>query len=391
MLRAIIIILLLSQTLHAQFNLIADSSFENNKSIPLDYSAISLSTSWNSPSRATPDLFCKCADKKQAKLSRVNVPNNSMGVQEANTGKCYAGVFAVSHGYYREYLQTTLNGSLLPGKQYELNMYVSLSDYSPLAIDKIGVCFLNGSLNYQHSDAILDLTPTYINIEDEIGMETNDWYKLTLYYKAKGGENTLLVGAFGIKRLWKTGNTVPDNISSPIYKRVQRDAYYYFDDVSLREFIPEKIDTTQYSSRYFDSLKPDSTETVETLIVAPDTISNFGIGETLVFKNLLFKPGEAKLINEKNAELNIIAGYMKINKNLKIEITGHTDNEGDKQKNEELSRSRAKAVADYLIAKGINSANIKYNGLGSSKPIESNASEEGRKKNRRVEFVLLGG
>lgn len=386
--RAILLNLLmfLSPFIWSQYNLVADSSFEHNKIIPIEYSSIGASASWNSPTRGTPDLFCKCG-KKQKKISRVNVPENPMGIQEANTGKCYAGIFAVSHGYYREYIQTTLVSAMEPNKEYELNMYVSLSDYSPLAIDKLGVCFLTGSVKQEHSEAIINLQPVYIPLEDEVGMDINEWHKLTVHYKAKGGENTLLIGGFNIKRLWKTDNTVPPGMSSPIWKKHERDAYYYIDDISIREFKPEVIDTTEAPENpYFALMKEDS---IATEIVAPDTISKFSPETVIIFKNLLFKTGEAVLASNSNSELNVIAGYMKVDPKLKIEIYGHTDNAGDENKNKELSLNRAKAVATYLIAKGVNSANITYQGFGSSKPIDSNETEAGRKNNRRVEFKLL--
>lgn len=365
-------------------NFIADSSFESNKVIPIDFSAIDASTSWNSPSRGTTDLFCKCG-KKQEKLSRVNVPQNSMGIQEALTGKCYAGIFAVSHGYYREYLQTELNSSLEKNKEYVLTLFVSLSDYSPLAVDQLGICFLNNKVKYEHSGMITDLRPIYINLEEEVGMDVNEWHELTLHYKAKGGENTLLIGSFGIKRLWKTGNSVPLKISSPIYKKMERDAYYYFDNVSLHQFKPEVIDTTEIPNLYFANMKADS---VETEIVLPDTINKISQGEVLVLNNVLFQKGEAILSSVSYPELNIVAAYLKADQKLKIEIYGHTDNVGDEKKNMELSLNRAKAVADYLILKGVKNFNVNYEGFGSLKPLESNNTPEGRKSNRRVEFIL---
>jgi OmpA-OmpF porin, OOP family len=366
-------------------NLVADSSFEYNNAIPIEYSAIGFSTSWSSPTRGTTDLFCKCGDKKKEKLSRVNVPNNSMGVQEANSGKCYAGIFAVSHGYYREYLQTQLTSSLKKNKEYVLTMYVSLSDYSPLAIDKLGVCFTNEKVKFEHSEEITELRPVYIPIEDEVGLDTEEWHEISVHYKAKGGENTLVIGSFGIKRLWKTGNTVPPQISSPIYKRVQRDAYYYFDDISIHEFIPEKIDTVIPKNPYFDNMKADS---VETEVVLPDTIQPIVSGEVLIFNKLLFQTGQAVLSPLSYPELNIVAMYLKGDKNMRIEIYGHTDNLGDEAKNKELSKDRAKAVADYLIIKGVKPENVSYEGFGSEKPVESNETEAGRKSNRRVEFIL---
>jgi OmpA-OmpF porin, OOP family len=366
-------------------NLVPDSSFEHNNVMPLEYSMLGANTSWSSPSRGTPDLFCKCG-KKQAKISRVNVPKNAMGEQEANTGKCYAGVFAVSHGYYREYMQTSLNSSLQSGKEYQLTMYVSLSDYSPLAIDKIGICFLKENVKYEHSKAITDLKPVYVNVDYEVGVDVNEWHEVTLLYKAKGGENTLLIGAFGIKRLYKTGNTVPPGLSSPIWKKHERDAYYYFDDISIREFIPEKIDTIEPPDNpYFANMKFDPPDTV---IVAPDTISRPSMDEVMVLKNVLFETGKSVLSPSSYPELNTIAMYVKADPSIRVEIYGHTDNQGDEQKNKELSLDRAKAVAAFLMVKGVITSNVKYEGMGSSKPIESNETEEGRKRNRRVEFIL---
>lgn len=365
-------------------NLVADSSFEKNKFIPITYSAIDASYSWSSPSRGTTDLFCTC-NKKDIKISRVNVPNNAMGIQEARSGKCYAGIFAFSHGYYREYLQTTLSTPLESNKEYILSMYISLSDYSPIAIDKIGVCFLNKNVKYDHSDIITDLKPLYIPLEEEVGMETNEWHQITILYKAKGGENTLLIGSFAPRRLWQTGNTVPPGISSPINKKLERDAYYYIDDVSMFEYKREKIDTAEVFNPYFAN---QLIEAPDTEFVEPVTVEKMPSDVMMAFKNVLFQSGESILSPVSFPELDVIAAYLKVDPKLKIEIYGHTDNAGDEAKNLELSIKRAAAVGNYLIAKGVIANNVSSGGYGSLKPIESNETPEGRKQNRRVEFIL---
>ncbi len=366
-------------------NLIPDSSFEYNKFIPLDYSSLGANSSWKSPSRGTTDLFCECK-KKDKKISRVDVPKNAMGEQTARTGKCYAGIFAVSHGFYREYLQTPLQYPLQANKEYILSMYISLSDYSPLAIDKIGVCFLNKDLKYDHSGVITGVRPMYINLEEEVGMETNEWHQLTLIYKAKGGEDNLLIGSFGIKRLWKTGNTVPKEISSPINKSMERDAYYYFDDITIYEYKREVIDTTAPPDNpYFALMEPEKPDTI---IVPPDTIQSLPSDIVITFRNVLFETGESILSPLSYPELDIIAFYMKADPNKYIEIYGHTDNVGEEAKNLELSANRAKAVGKYLTAKGVIISNVSSYGYGSTKPISSNETPDGRKQNRRVEFIL---
>jgi len=73
---------------------------------------------------------------------------------------------------------------------------------------------------------------------------------------------------------------------------------------------------------------------------------------------------------------------------LRITLAGHTDIVGTEEYNQKLSDRRAKAVADYLIRKGINPSRINVVGYGSKKPVAPNDTEEGRAKNRRVEVIL---
>lgn len=72
-----------------------------------------------------------------------------------------------------------------------------------------------------------------------------------------------------------------------------------------------------------------------------------------------------------------------------IQINGHTDNIGSKERNLELSVGRAKAVYEYLISTGIEQNRLSYKGFGDTLPISSNDTDEGRAKNRRVEFQIL--
>ena len=80
------------------------------------------------------------------------------------------------------------------------------------------------------------------------------------------------------------------------------------------------------------------------------------------------------------------AKVLKKTKYTKVYITGHTDNK--EAKPAALSAERAKKAADYLIAQGIPAAKIEYSGKGASKPAQSNATEQGRKVNRRVDFLV---
>lgn len=81
---------------------------------------------------------------------------------------------------------------------------------------------------------------------------------------------------------------------------------------------------------------------------------------------------------------------MNENLNLKIEISGHTDNVGSDALNQKLSENRAKAVVDYLTSKGISSLRMISKGYGKTQPIATNNTEEGRALNRRTEFKIIG-
>lgn len=74
---------------------------------------------------------------------------------------------------------------------------------------------------------------------------------------------------------------------------------------------------------------------------------------------------------------------------MKIELSGHTDNKGSDRYNQNLSHSRVKAVYDYLVSQGISPKRLQYSSYGATQPIADNKTDQGRSKNRRVEFKIL--
>ena len=99
--------------------------------------------------------------------------------------------------------------------------------------------------------------------------------------------------------------------------------------------------------------------------------------------------GTTKLLEESYSGLNVVVGFLNDNPKIEIELNGHTDNRGDSKKNLVLSQQRVDVIKKYLVSKGINAKRIKGKGYGDSRPIATNDSEESRKLNRRVEFVIL--
>lgn len=80
---------------------------------------------------------------------------------------------------------------------------------------------------------------------------------------------------------------------------------------------------------------------------------------------------------------------METHPNLKVEISGHTDNVGDDVQNMVLSQKRADAIKYYLMGKSINISKIASVGKGDTQPIANNVSDSGRQQNRRVEIQIV--
>jgi len=112
-------------------------------------------------------------------------------------------------------------------------------------------------------------------------------------------------------------------------------------------------------------------------------------GGTVVLENVFFDTDKFILKDQSKVELQKLIEFMLHNKEVKIQISGHTDNTGDKQKNITLSDNRAKSVTEYLIAKGIAKERLTYKGYGDSKPLVPNDSETHKAMNRRTEFMIL--
>lgn len=112
------------------------------------------------------------------------------------------------------------------------------------------------------------------------------------------------------------------------------------------------------------------------------------IEQLVILDEVLFEVNSARLNHNFTFRLDSLAAFMLKNTRLKAKITGHTDKSGSESLNLKLSNDRAKAVADYLITKGVRLVRITYEGKGSSQPIASNASIQERRKNRRVEIIL---
>ncbi|WP_455621306.1 OmpA family protein [Parabacteroides sp.] len=104
---------------------------------------------------------------------------------------------------------------------------------------------------------------------------------------------------------------------------------------------------------------------------------------------ITFDVGKSTIKPESMGEINRIVKLMQDNPDLKFSVEGHTDSTGNEATNQTLSDARSKAVVDKLVEMGIAATRLTSSGKGQSNPIADNGTDEGRAKNRRVEFVKM--
>jgi len=100
-----------------------------------------------------------------------------------------------------------------------------------------------------------------------------------------------------------------------------------------------------------------------------------------------FEFDDTRIREKYYGDLDRVADILSANPDIKVEVQGHTDNRGTDAYNLRLSRERAEAVVEYLVNRGVDALRMKASGYGDSEPIDSNRTDEGRERNRRVQIV----
>lgn len=112
-------------------------------------------------------------------------------------------------------------------------------------------------------------------------------------------------------------------------------------------------------------------------------------GEVTIMRNVFFETDSYELLPESTVELDRVVETLSQNPTIKVEIGGHTDNQGAPDYNQKLSERRAKSVVDYLLSKSVSPERVSWKGYGESQPVAPNNSPEGRAMNRRTELKIL--
>lgn len=248
------------------------------------------------------------------------------------------------------------------------------------------------------NDFKLNVTPTKIGVVGRVVDKKTYLFgrpamKVGLYSKNKSllaSSETDSRGLFSFSNLDNAEYEVRlENKSDEDYAEV-----VFVDDLNVPYSFSNSNQTNDEGFFGFEKLPTETVtmkrdEVRDTKLKMPSDFSGMHEGEPIVLKNILFASGSAELLSASYAELDRLEAELKSMPSVHIEVSGHTDNLGSANTNLILSEHRAKSVVEYLASKGIEKNRLTYKGHGSSKPLASNDSEEGRKLNRRVEFVVI--
>ena len=339
------------QLVAIQKNLVPNGSFENYRKKS------------GSIKQAIPWSQIASVDYYQSPLT-----NDTTSQKGAKSGDCYIGLRFQKK--YKEFAQVKLADALHRGTIYEFEMFIRLAFWSNASLKSFGALFSKTGYKSQ-GDA---LKVALIDSVCKKGGFINgyQWFKISGKYQADGGEKYLTIGNFA-------PNVKKDMIKIDKFKFGFKEAYYFVDDISLikAKEIVEKVKVEIVGS--FNIIDEDSVLLVK---------NNIKVGEKVALKNIFFENGKSYILPESFSELNKLAQYLIRNPSMEVQINGHSDNSGTKFKNQKLSEQRAREVFEYLIKKGTQNK-MYFKGYGSSLPIASNETDDGKAKNRRVEFEII--
>jgi outer membrane protein OmpA-like peptidoglycan-associated protein len=135
--------------------------------------------------------------------------------------------------------------------------------------------------------------------------------------------------------------------------------------------------------------KPETKNGFQDTDGCPDDLPREVAKFTGVIYGIQFAPAKAVIRKPSRRVLDRAVAVLKNYPDLRLEISGHTDNKGTRDKNVALSQARADSVKAYLVSKGIDASRIQTRGAGPDEPIAPNKTKRGRTLNRRIEFKLL--
>lgn len=317
----------------------------------------------------------------------------------ASDKKTYIGMVVRDNGSY-ESISTRINKPLKAGQCYKFSInlaraerYIShsritneVANYTTPSVLRIwgGYGFCNERVLLAESAPVNNTSWQIYTFEfrpdtDILSLTFSAYYKTPTLMPYNG--NILVDGASDIIRISCAGE-------APIYKDVATNAPTRTKTTKTTKTKTSKNQPQNKQSESTPSISAASADYKPKVLVElqKDKVKQ---GQIIEIKNLYF-PADSSTISKNSYEvLNDIYGFLMNSKKIVIEIGGHTNNVPPDEYCNLLSTARAKSVAEYLVAKGVNPEKIQFKGYGKKKPVADNRTSEGRIKNQRVELKIL--
>jgi outer membrane protein OmpA-like peptidoglycan-associated protein len=203
----------------------------------------------------------------------------------------------------------------------------------------------------------------------------------TLYYTS----NKSGLGGYDLF-MFKDGKDF--NLEAPINSNFDDLSMFAIND-SLGYFSSNRGTQGKHDDVYSFTIKTEIPVVVPIKEIIPDPVVVIDTVVPIQLENINFAFDSYIISAEQKLKINTAVELMKVDKDLELIVTGHTDNTGPSSYNQILSKRRAEAVRNYLVAMGISVTRITIEYKGYNEPIDSNATPEGRAKNRRVQFRVI--
>lgn len=362
-------------------NLVPNGSFESKEKSPKRLGSIANSTGWTSPTGVRADYFTP------SKLEDIGSPDNVYGTEEAKDGNNYVGIVAYSYGnkVNRSYIQTKLDAPMKKGMKYCVKFNVSLAEASKYGCNNIAAHFTTKDRSTEAK------VPIITDEEENLLMHFNNtmtiqtarynWSEICGVYTSTGNEKFITIGNFFSDEDTKSERMKKDpNVS--VKQTIA--AYYYIDDISVVLIDQEKGEKC-------DCAVEDAGDSYSAMIYQ----RQFNIDEDMTDEDkieeheVFFAFGRNILSTEGQKSLDFIAGIMKANPNMRLEVAGHNNEQEDtigeeKSRYANMDSKRVSSVMQYLIDAGISQNRLLAAQKGSTEPHEP---EEGVTDDEMVQAV----
>jgi outer membrane protein OmpA-like peptidoglycan-associated protein len=280
---------------------------------------------------------------------------------------------------YSEYIQGQLIKPLTKGQKYCLKVSIALASYSGFSVNRLAFHLSTKPIKI-HAGNESTYIPQVILSTSKV--DNKLFITICDFFIAKGGEQFITIGRFARA---ESLEIISRKDMPKTNFGIDLSAYYLIDKVELNEIQDNKECSCNNITVPIDTIK--QVEKPNTLLLEND-LTKLKTGNSIILKNVNFQFDSYELLQSADSVLFIVKKFLTDNPNLKLLISGHTDDIGSDEYNLELSVNRAKAVYNWLINNGIGTSRLNFTGFGKKSPLYMDFDERTRAINRRVEVKV---